>query len=68
VAQQHQNLNNPISKWNKQNVLDWLKTKLPSAYENYKDAFEKNEIDGESLLAFNDACLDLMNIHNTHLR
>ena len=66
--QQQNQFNNPISKWNNQNVLDWLRTKLPHVYESHKETFIQNEIDGESLLAFNDACLNLMNIQNTHLR
>lgn len=52
-----------------QNVLDWLKLKLPlTAYESCKDVFIRNEIDGESLLDLNATCLDLMNIHDYNLR
>jgi hypothetical protein len=57
-----------ISKWNNTNVMEWLKIKLPMVYDQYKDIFIQNGIDGETLLVINETCLDNLNIHNTLAR
>jgi len=57
-----------ICKWNNQIVMEWLKIKLPLVYEQYKEIFVQNDIDGETLLDINETCLDILNIHNTFAR
>ena len=48
--------------------MEWLKIKLPMVYDQYKDIFIQNGIDGETLLVINETCLDNLNIHNTLAR
>ena len=48
--------------------MEWLKIKLPLVYEQYKEIFVQNDIDGETLLDINETCLDILNIHNTFAR
>ena len=58
----------PINKWPSKMVIEWLHRKIPNAYEAYANAFIDNQITGETLLDFNDDCLDCLNINDYKLR
>ena len=58
----------PINKWPLKMVLEWLQRKMPSAFEAYANKFIENQITGETLLDFNDDCLDCLSIYDTRLR
>ena len=58
----------PVNKWSINNILDWLSRKSPAVYELHRASFVDNQITGETLLEFNEDCLDYLNIHDFKLR
>ena len=63
-----QNQNVPINRWTIKNILEWLNRKMPDIYEMHRNSFINNQITGETLLDFNEDCLDYLEIYDFKLR
>ncbi len=58
----------PINRWPLEKTLEWLSRKVPVVYENYREKFVANQINGEVLLELNHDSLEDLKISDSGLR